>query len=84
MRSNINSGHQTFHDRLLSVLDRGYDGKLAKQACEQLVQVDFTTTDVDLIFAIPTQNQEEVEADIEAACKLGVNQISTYPFSSGY
>jgi len=77
--SMVSLGVQTFHDRLLSILDRGYDGKLARQACERLVQVGFTTTDVDLIFAIPTQNQEEAEADIETAYKLGVNQISTYP-----
>jgi len=72
-------GVQTFHDRLLSMLDRDYDGKLARQACERLLQVGFTTADVDLIFAIPTQNREEVETDVEIACKLGVDQISTYP-----
>jgi len=75
-------GVQTFHDRLLSMLGRDYDGKLARQACERLLQVGFTTTDVDLIFAIPTQNRGEAETDIEIAGKLGVDQISTYPLIS--
>lgn len=75
----VSLGVQTFHDRLLGMLGRGYDGKLAKGACERLLQVGFATIDIDLIFAIPTQTKEEVEADIEYACKLGVHQISTYP-----
>lgn len=75
-------GVQTFHDRLLSMLGRDYDGKLARQACERLLQVGFATVDVDLIFAIPTQNREEAETDVEIACKLGVDQISTYPLLS--
>jgi len=75
-------GVQTFDDRLLGILGRDYDGKIARQACERLLQVGFTTTDVDLIFAIPTQNREEAETDVEIACKLGVDQISTYPLIS--
>jgi len=77
--SMVSLGVQTFHDHLLNILDRDYDGNLARQACEQLLQIGFTTTDVDLIFAIPTQNRDEAEADVETACNLGVEQISTYP-----
>jgi len=77
--SMVSLGVQTFHDRLLNILGRGYDGKLARQACERIVRAGFTTTDADLIFAIPTQNQEEAAADVETACKSGVEQISTYP-----
>ena len=77
--SMVSLGVQTFHDHLLDILDRDYDGNLARQACEQILQVGFTTTDVDLIFAIPTQNRDEAEADVETACNLGVEQISIYP-----
>ena len=72
-------GVQTFHDHLLNILGRDYDGNLARQACQQLLQIGFTTTDVDLIFSIPAQNRDEAEADVETACNLGVEQISTYP-----
>jgi oxygen-independent coproporphyrinogen-3 oxidase len=75
-------GVQTFNDRLLGVLGRDYDSNLARQACERVLDVGFATTDVDLIFAIPTQNREEAEADIGIACSLGVEQISTYPLIS--
>ena len=72
-------GVQTFHDRLLRLLGRNYDGKLARQACQRLLQTGFATVDVDLIFAIPTQSRQEAETDVETACKLGADQISTYP-----
>jgi len=75
----VSLGVQTFHDHLLDVLGRGYDGNLARRACERLLQTGFTTTDIDLIFAIPDQTRAEAVADIETACQLGVGQISTYP-----
>ena len=75
----VSLGIQSFHDRLLGLLGRDYDGKMARQVCERLAQASFATVDADLIFAIPTQNRQEVEADIETACELGVDQISTYP-----
>ena len=75
----VSLGVQSFHDRLLSFLGRDYDGKLARQASERLIQAGFATVDADLMFAIPTQSRQEVEADIETACELGVDQISTYP-----
>lgn len=75
----VSLGVQTFNDRLLQTLGRDYDGRLAKEACQRLLEVGFATIDIDLIFAIPTQTKEEVEADIKYACELGVDQISTYP-----
>jgi oxygen-independent coproporphyrinogen-3 oxidase len=75
----VSLGLQSFNDRLLGLLGRDYDGKLAQQASERLLQAGFATVDADLIFAIPTQSRQEAEADIETACELGVDQISTYP-----
>ncbi len=72
-------GVQSFNDRLLGMLGRDYDGKLARQAGERLLGAGFATVDIDLIFAIPTQSREEAEADVETAFKLGADQISTYP-----
>jgi coproporphyrinogen III oxidase-like Fe-S oxidoreductase len=75
----VSLGIQSFHDRLLELLGRDYDGKQARQAVERLLQAGFGTVDADLMFAIPTQSQPEAEADIATACELGVDQISTYP-----
>jgi coproporphyrinogen III oxidase-like Fe-S oxidoreductase len=75
----VSLGVQSFNDRLLKVLGRDYDSQLAKEACQRALEAGFTTTDIDLIFAIPTQTREEVKADINYACELGAEQISTYP-----
>ncbi len=74
----ISLGVQSFNDRFLDMLGRDYDSKLAKEACRRLLGA-FATVDADLIFAIPTQSLQEVEADVATACELGVDQISTYP-----
>jgi oxygen-independent coproporphyrinogen-3 oxidase len=72
-------GVQSFNDRLLRILGRDYDGKLAHQASQRLLEAGFAAVDIDLIFAIPTQSRKEAEADAETAFKLGADQISTYP-----
>jgi oxygen-independent coproporphyrinogen-3 oxidase len=72
-------GVQSYNDRLLHQLGRDYDRKVALKASQRLIEADFTTVDIDLIFAIPTQSLEEAEADVETAFRLGAEQISTYP-----
>jgi coproporphyrinogen III oxidase-like Fe-S oxidoreductase len=78
----VSLGVQSFNDRLLKVLGRDYDRQLAKEACRRALETGFATTDIDLIFAIPTQTREEVRADISYAGELGVEQISAYPLIS--
>ncbi|MQY67677.1 MAG: radical SAM protein, partial [Dehalococcoidia bacterium] len=78
----VSLGVQSFNDRLLQILGRDYDSKLAKEACRRALDAGFATADIDLIFAIPTQTREEVRADIKYACELGAEQISTYPLIS--
>ena len=75
----VSLGVQSFNDRLLDMLGRDYDSKAARQAGERLMGAGFTTVDTDLIFAMPTQSRGELEADIETAIELGIDQISTYP-----
>jgi oxygen-independent coproporphyrinogen-3 oxidase len=75
----VSLGIQSFNDQLLKVLGRDYDAKIAKEACQRVLGAGFATVDLDLIFAIPTQTREEVKADINYACELGAEQISTYP-----
>lgn len=52
---------------------------MAMKACERLIHAGFDTVDIDLIFAIPSQEVKEAENDIYLAGKLGADQISTYP-----
>lgn len=74
----ISVGIQSFQDRCIVSLGREkIDGtsrlKIAKQ-------VGFKTIDVDLIFSIPGQTEEDLMKDFEIAAELGATQISTYPF----
>jgi len=78
----VSLGVQSFNDRLLKVLGRDYDSQLAEEACRRALETGFAATDIDLIFAIPTQTREEVRADIKHAAELGAEQISTYPLIS--
>ena len=75
----VSLGVQTFNNRLLKVLGRDYNAKLAKEACRRVMGAGFATVDFDLIFAIPGQSVDEVEKDIAAAVKLGADQVSAYP-----
>lgn len=75
----VSLGVQSFNDRLLKVLGRGYDAELAREACGRVLGAGFATVDIDLIFALPGQSVDEVEDDIGYAIELGADQISAYP-----
>ncbi len=75
----VSLGVQTFNDRLLKVLGRDYNSKLAKEACGRVLGAGFDSADIDLIFALPGQSVDEVEKDVAAAIELGADQISAYP-----
>lgn len=75
----ISLGVQSFDDRLLHVLDRGYNARQARKACGHVLSAGFATTDIDLIFAIPGQSVQEALSDVSTALALGVEQVSSYP-----
>jgi oxygen-independent coproporphyrinogen-3 oxidase len=72
-------GVQTFNDRLLAMLGRDYDAAVASKACERVLDAGFNAVDIDLIFALPGQSPDEAAVDVATACRLGVDQVSTYP-----
>jgi len=75
----VSLGVQSFNNGLLKLLGRGYDAKLAKEACRRTLDAGFDTVDIDLIFALPGQSVDEFEVDIDTAIGLGADQLSTYP-----
>lgn len=75
----VSLGIQTFNDRLLALLGRGYDASRARTACAQVLGAGFETVDVDLIFALPEQSVREAVDDLVSACHLGADQVSSYP-----
>jgi len=74
----VSIGIQSFQDRCLKALDREYiDGA---EKVRMVRESGFKTIDVDLIFGIPTQKEEDIREDFLAAFKAGATQVSTYPF----
>lgn len=75
----VSLGIQTFNDRLLALLGRGYHASLARGMCEQVLTAGFEAVDIDLIFALPGQTVAEVVEDATTAIALGADQVSAYP-----
>lgn len=74
----ISIGIQSFQDKFLALLGRT---KVSwHEMFEALKAVEFETVSMDFIFALPRQNAEDLEADIETAFQNGANHIAIYPF----
>jgi coproporphyrinogen III oxidase-like Fe-S oxidoreductase len=73
-------GVQTFQPRLLAALGRGGDPAEAEVALRVLATAGLDAVDVDLIFGIPGQTDDDLRRDFARAVELGATQVSTYPF----
>jgi len=81
-RSGVNLlslGVQSFQDDLLQRISRPYDGEKAKEALANSMNADFDSVDVDLMFGLPGETQDQLEYDVEYAFKSGIGQLSAYP-----
>jgi coproporphyrinogen III oxidase-like Fe-S oxidoreductase len=81
-RSGVNLlslGVQSFQDDLLRRIARPYDAENAKQALANAMSGDFDSVDVDLMFALPGETEEQLEHDVDYAFKAGIGQLSAYP-----
>ncbi|MGL4738121.1 MAG: coproporphyrinogen-III oxidase family protein [Cellulosilyticaceae bacterium] len=74
----ISIGVQSFDKECLEKIGReAYD---LEQAMRWVREANFEVIDMDLIFAIPGQDEALLKADLEKAFSLGATQVSTYPF----
>ena len=74
----VSLGVQSFDDRVLRHLGRpgsGASHRAAVEACRGR----FACLDVDLIFDTAFSERDVFLGDVEECCRLGVDQISTYP-----
>lgn len=74
----VSLGVQSFDDRVLRHLGRpgsGASHRAAVEACRGR----FACLDVDLIFDTAFSEPDVFLGDVEECCRLGVDQISTYP-----
>ena len=74
----ISIGIQSFQKKFQNMLGRKtIDFRQMKTV---LSQVDFETVSMDFIFALPGQNFEDLQNDIDTAFANGANHIAIYPF----
>jgi len=74
----ISVGIQSFQDSCIVLLGREkIDGESKLEIAKK---AGFKAIDVDLIFGIPGQTEEDLIRDFETAAGSGATQISTYPF----
>jgi coproporphyrinogen III oxidase-like Fe-S oxidoreductase len=74
----VSLGVQSFDDRVLRHLGRPGSGT-AHRAAVEACRGRFACLDVDLIFDTAFSDPAVFLADVEECCRLGVDQISTYP-----
>lgn len=73
----VSFGVQSFYDPALKLLGRDHDGRTARQALEQAVEI-FPSVSADLIFGWQGQTEDLLSSDLTQCLDLGVTHMSTY------
>ena len=74
----ISMGVQSFDDGLLDKLGRQHSRKQVMKAYDLIRGFEFDSVNLDLMFAIPGQDESRLKADIRAAAELEPDHLSTY------
>jgi oxygen-independent coproporphyrinogen-3 oxidase len=74
----LSVGIQSFDDRVLTFLHRVHDSSLAKRCILDAYEIGFRNISLDLIYAIPDQDEAVWERNIEEALRLNPQHISSY------
>ncbi len=74
----VSMGVQTFSSRLLSYLGRIHTPERSIQSFRYLRESGFDNINVDLIFGIPIEKQEELDADLDWIEMLEPEHVSAY------
>ena len=75
----VSVGVQTFAAKSLQFLERGYGSEESHRAVRNAVKAGFDTVDVDLMYNIPGQTEQDMRKDLMTCLDYGVDQISNYP-----
>ena len=78
----ISIGVQSFNNKCLKLLGRNYKAENIIPALKLSTKANFKSTNIDLMFALPGQNIDDVLADLKKAVESNVNQITVYPLFS--
>ncbi len=74
----ISMGVQSFRPELLDALGRQHTREQVFRAYERVKEAGFKSVNLDLMFALPGQAEDEWLADIDQAVALAPDHISTY------
>lgn len=74
----ISIGIQTFHDKMLTRLNRRHTSQQAIEAVENCTKAGFTNLSIDLMYGLPGETLADWEKDIQQAIALHPNHISAY------
>jgi len=74
----VSLGVQSFDDATLEALGRRHSTKQIREAWDLVRAAGFASTNLDLIFAVPGQDEARWEADLRAAIALAPDHLSTY------
>ncbi len=74
----LSIGAQSFDEKLLKQLERWHEPKNVKRAVDIARESGIHNINIDLIYAIPTQNIAQVEHDLCEAISLSPNHLSCY------
>lgn len=75
----LSIGVQSFNNKYLKLLGRNYPSKMITNALELIKTFDFETVNIDLMFALPNQSEEQLLIDLNKANQMPVDQITVYP-----
>jgi menaquinone C8-methyltransferase len=75
----ISIGVQSFQQKWLDSIGRHYTSEKIGQVLNWLERADFTTINIDLLFALPGETLKDLEVDLEKATSTFVDQITFYP-----
>jgi oxygen-independent coproporphyrinogen-3 oxidase len=74
----VSLGAQSFRPHLLAVLERSAQPDTVRQAFSILRAAGFDNLSLDLIYGIPGQSPDDLEADLDDAIALGPEHLSCY------
>ena len=74
----ISMGVQSFQPALLAALGRPHTREQVYRAFDRLRAAGFASVNLDLMFAVPGQQDEAWAADVNEAVALGPDHLSTY------
>lgn len=74
----VSMGVQTFQKRLLSIIGREHSFDQVKERVDLLHRYDIKDINVDLMYGLPDESEEELKRDLSLLLSLDVTHVSAY------